>query len=183
MTRSLSTAARVGTQSQQDGEVYLWFATISADDLPTDIRVVSEGPGSISYKNGAIVNYQFQSLVYLGCPFKIEWISDDEQPSHGQVTVPDPDHRIGIEVLTLTASPRIRFDLVKLSDYGTSFGSSNERLPLGSPLIEVEADFFYLRNVSGDSMQVQADLTTYDVTTEPWPKTRATVSRLPWLAK
>lgn len=181
--RDLSNTGRIASQAQFSGEVFLWFATISHTDLADDIRVVSEGLGSVSYKNGAIVNYQFDSLLYLGCPFKLEWISDDGSPPRGKVTVPDPDRSIGAEVLLLTDSPQIKFDLVRLSEYGSSFGTDNMRLPTGTPFVEVTADFFYLRNVSGDSMQVSADLTTYDVSVEPWPKTRATIDRLPWLAK
>lgn len=181
--RDLTDVARISTQAQFDGTVYLWFATLSHADLPDDIRVVSEGLGTISYKNGGVVNYQLHSQLYFGCPFRLDWISDDGSPPRGKVTVPDPDRSIGAEVLLLTDSPRIKFELVKLTDYGTSFGANNMRLPLGTPFVEVTADFFYLRNVSGDSMQVSADLTTYDVAVEPWPKTRATIDRLPWLAK
>lgn len=181
--RDLTTTSRVQSQAQFADEVFLWFATISHADLADDIRVVSEGLGSISYKNGAIVNYQFNGLLYLGCPFRLDWISDDGSPPRGKVTVPDPDRTIGAEVLLLTDSPQIKFELAKLSDYGNSFGTNNMRLPISTVTVEVTADFFFLRNVSGDSMQVSADLTTYDVSVEPWPKTRATVDRLPWLVR
>lgn len=183
MSRPLSTVARVQAEAQFSSEVWLWFVTITHDDLPTPIRVVCEGLGSISYKNGGIVNYQLNGNLFLGCPFKLEWVSDDGNPPKAQVTVPDVDRRIGAEVLLLVDSPQIRFELCKFSNWLLTFGSTNERLHSGTITPEVVADFFFLRNVSGDAMQVTADLTTYDITVEPWPKQRVTADRLPWIAR
>jgi len=183
MSRDLSTIARTQVEAQFSSEVWLWFATITHDDLPDPIRVVCEGLGSISYKNGGIVNYQLNGDLYLACPFKLEWISDDGTAPKAKVTVPDVDRSIGVEVLLLTDSPQIGFQLCKLSDWLTTFGSNNERLHSGTITPEVSADFFFLRNVSGDAMQVTADLTTYDISVEPWPKYRATQDRLPWIAR
>lgn len=184
MTRDLSTIARTQVEAQFSSEVWLWFVTISSDDWPDPIRVVCEGLGQISYRNGGVVNYQMGGQVFLGCPFKLEWVSDDGNTPKAKVTVPDVDRSIGIEVLLLEDSPRIKFELAKLSDYSlVSWGANNDRLPLTTIVPEISADFFYLRNVSGDAMQVTADLTTYDITTEPWPKYRATQDRLPWIGR
>lgn len=184
MARDISIAGRIQLETQFSDEVWLWFSTVTHSSLPIPIRVVTEGMGSVSYKNGAIVNYQWGGDVYLGCPFKLEWISDDGQPPRGQLTIPDPDRRIGAQVLTLIDSPQISFSLIKLSDFNLlSYGGNNDRIPLGTPTVEASASHFFLRNVSGDAMQVTADLTTYDMAVEPWPKTRATIDRLPWIGR
>lgn len=183
MTRDISTISRNQLQGQYQDEVFLWFCTITHAQLDEPIRVVCEGLGSVSYRNGKIVNYSMGGNLYLGCPFKLEWITDTGDPPKGRVTVPDVERKIGAEVLLLVDSPQIRFDLAKLSDYGETFDSNNARIPIDTVDIEVTADFFFLQNVTGDAMQVAADLTTYDVATEPWPKMRATQDRLSWIGK
>jgi hypothetical protein len=170
-------------EATDSSEVFIWLATITHDDLADPIRVASEVPGVVAYKNGAIVNYKYGSDVYLGCPFRLEFVTDNEQAPRGRVIVPDPTREIGIEILLLSSSPRISFRLVKLSDYTTTFGPDNERIPTGTPTSEVYVTGLFLRNVTGDALQVQADLTTWDISTEPWPKYRVTADRLPWVQR
>lgn len=181
--RALSAAFRSAIEASASGEVVLIFATITHDDLPAPIRVVSEDFGGVSFHNGEPLNYKYESNLYLGCPFLIELLTDDDQPPRGRVTVPDVDRSIGIAVMALIDSPRIKIEILKLSDFTDAIDVDNARNPVGTPVPEYVADLLYLKNVSGDAVAVQAELQSFDMVGEPWPLTRSTSDRLPALFK
>lgn len=181
MTDRLSTAFRNETEAQDSAEAALVFATITHPELLTPIRVVSEGDKGYSIANGAIVNYRYGGELFLGCPFAIELVTDSDRPPQARVTVPDVEQRIGIEVLPLIDSPRIRLEILALSDFSDTLDADNARNPVGTPTVEYAADHLYLANVTGDQLAVQAELVGLDYSAEPWPKIRTTQDRLPGL--
>lgn len=179
--RTLSTPFRNEIEAQDSAEVALIFATITHPDLFDAVRVVSEGDGGYSVKNGQIVNYRYNGELYLGCPFRIELVTDNDRPPRGKVTLPDIDGRIGIEVLPLVDSPKIKLDVLVASDFSAGVDGDNARTPTGTPVVEYSADHLFLSNVSGDAMMIEGTLTGVDYTAEPWPKIRTTQDRLPGL--
>lgn len=179
--REISTAFRNAIEASASGEVVLVFATITHADLPQPIRVVSEDFGGVSFNKGEPLNYKYEGNLFLGCPFLIELLTDDDQPPRGRVTVPDVDRTIGIEVMALIDSPRIKIEILKLSDFTDAIDIDNARNPVGTPVPEYVADLLYLKNVSGDAVAVQAELQSFDLVGEPWPLTRSTSDRLPAL--
>lgn len=188
--RALTDSFRNALEASASGEVVLIFLTIAHADLPgTPIRVVSEDQGGVSYKNGLLVNYKYQNLnldevsshLYLGCPFLMELLSDDDRPPRGTLTVPDVDRSIGINVLALTSAPEITVTLLKLSDFSDAVDGDNARNPTGTPDVEYFAEALFLRNFSGDASMVSADIQSTDIAGEFWPKTRATSDLLPAL--
>lgn len=181
--RTITSYSRNEFQAPESGEIFLWFATITHTGLPTPIRVVTEGNGAVSYRNGEIVNYRLAGALFLGCPFALDWISDNDQMPRGQVIMPDPQRRIGLEILKLTESPRFKMELYREVDWAYSYDGTNARVPTGTPTREALADFLYLRNITGDALSVQADLTVVDFNQEPWPYIRATADRLNWITK
>lgn len=180
--RAITDSFRNALEASASGEVVLIFLTIAHDDLPdTPIRVVSEDQRGVSYLNGLIVNYKYGSQLYLGCPFLMELLTDDDRPPRGTLTVPDVDRSIGINVLALTSAPEITVTLLKLSDFSDAVDGDNARNPTGTPAVEYYAESLFLRNFSGDASMVSADIQSTDLAGEPWPKTRATSDMLPAL--
>jgi hypothetical protein len=181
VTDRLSTDFRNETEAQESAEVALIFATITHPELLKPIFVVSEGDKGYSTRNGLIVNYRYNGNLYLGCPFAIQLVADNDQPPTGQVTLPDVGQQIGIEILPLIDSPKIKIEVLGLSDFSDTLDADNARNPVGTPTVEYSADYLYLNNVSGDQTMVQGTLTGLNYTAEPWPKTRTTQDRLPGL--
>lgn len=180
-TRKISAVLRHELEASASGEVVLAFATITHDDLTDTIRVVAEDDGCVSYNQGKIINYRWNGNLFLGLPFFLELLTDDERPPRGKVTLPDVEHRVGVEVLALLDSPTIRFDILKLSDFSAAIDADNARNPLDVPAVEYTADQLRLANVQGDAMAISGELTGVNIADDPWPFIRATKGRLPGL--
>lgn len=180
--RALSTGYRNEIEASSSGEVTLVFITVTHADLDTPVRLVSEDENGVSYNDGLIINYNKGGNLFLGCPFALELLTDDERPPRGRITMADPERRIGIGILPLVDSPRLKIEVVALSDYveGT-YDGNNARSPSGTPTVQYTADHLFLRNVSGDAMTVEAEIASYDMVGEPWTYIRATQDRLPGL--
>lgn len=179
--RAISPSLSASVESSATGEVLLCFATITHDDLEQPIYVVAEDDGAVSYQNGAIVNYRWGGNLYLGMPFFWTIISDTEQVPRANLMVMDVENRIGPAIITLLNSPRIRLDLLKLSDFTDSVDEDNARTEIDSAVPEFTADYLYLTDVSGDVASVSSNVTTYDLSSDPWPYPRCTRDRMPGL--
>lgn len=180
--RAISTGLRAAIDATSSSEVVLVFLTITHDDLATPIRLVSEDENGVSYNSGAIINYNLGGYLHYGCPFSLALLTDDERLPRGQLTFVDPEREFGLAILSIVDSPRLKFELYKLSDWTVgSYDSNNARSPSGTPLPEYKADYLFLKNVSSDGILIQAEVASYDLVGEPWPKIRSTHERLPGL--
>jgi len=164
--RTISADFRDDVESTNGGDVAVWFFTITHPDLETPL-----------YFNSDIVDYVYGGNTFKGTGCGMPLLTDDENPPQAKFTVPNVDRIIGETVLAISDAPRFSIQVMARSD----FDDSNPRQPVGTPTIEYEADYLYLRNVSCDAWQLTADIVSYDVTTEPWPKIRATPDYLPAL--
>lgn len=179
--RSISTSFRNSLEDRHNPELILVFATISHPNLYEPIRVVCEDVEGVSYNANGIINYKWNGDLYYGCPFSFSLLTDDEQPPRSKLTIHNVDRKIGQAILAIDSSPRFRFSILKSSDFGSSYDSDNARTPTGTPEIEYDADYLYLRDVSGDQSVITADIVTFDIENEPCPALRATQDVTPCL--
>ncbi|HEX5232245.1 MAG TPA: DUF1833 family protein [Bradyrhizobium sp.] len=166
MPRTLNANFRDTLEAAFSSEVLVWFATITHNDLDTPVTV-----------NSDVVDYVYNGVTYIGCAFAFTFLADDDQLPKGQVTIENVDQAIGNMLIALPDSPVLHLQLMVRSDFDTSV----PRQPIGTPTVEIDAPLLKLRNVQGDVLQITADVYGYDLTTEPWPSTRSTRSRLPGL--
>jgi uncharacterized protein DUF1833 len=157
--RILSSTFIDDIQSTNATDIIVILATITHPTL--------DGPITV---NSDVANYSYNGYTYYGTGIGISLISDDESPPQAKVTVPNVDRRIGEALLSISDAPQIRLELVKRSD----FDSSNPRVALDGLTVEYTAPLMFLRNVQWNAQQLTADLLSYDLTSEPWPKIRTT---------
>lgn len=166
MTRTISTTFRDSAEAEQTSETFVVMATVTHPNLLVPIRV-----------NSDIVDYIYNGDIYFGVAFAISLLSDDEQPPKAQVMIPNVDQTVGEAILTISTSPRIKIELFARSD----FNSDTPRRAIGIPTVEYSAPELFLRNVTCDAVALTADIFSYDVSTEPWPRIRSTPDLLPGL--
>lgn len=166
MTRTLSTAFRTTLEASHASDLAIIFATVTHDSLEVPIRV-----------NSDIMDYVLNGETYLGAAFTISLLTDDDSPPIGRVAIHNVDRAIGEAVQLLSTSPKIALAIYARSD----FDESDPRVAVGTPAVQYSVPGMFLKNISCDVMSFTGDLTTFDITSEPWPAIRSTVDRLPAL--
>jgi hypothetical protein len=167
MPRTVSTTFRHSTQASFADDVDLIFATISHSELATPIRVVND-----------TVDYSYNSFSWIGFPFDITILGDDESPPQAKIELQNVDQVIGQAVRDLSGAPRLKLELLSSADFNLDV---RPRVPIGSPFVQYIADRLYLSNVSVDVLTISAQIVGWDYLQRTWPGIRATQSRLPGL--
>ena len=185
--RSIPEHGRNQLESPHRDDVPLFFfriVTRSSESPQEWFHFVSEGTqAGVSYDNGAAVNYRWRNLLWFGLPMRLTWLSDDERPARGHVSVPNIDRRIGMFAHRLQRGAAIWIAMCWLSDFTTALDSENARNAVSSdPAPDLETlDAMFLRNVTIDSVSVEADFGTRDLSVEIFPRNRAVQPRYPSL--
>lgn len=174
MARNISTKLRQAFDRPETEEIPLMFLTITHPNLGEPICVVND-PTTF---DGELVEYQWNGLIYRGYPFELAWITDSEEAPQSKLEFGNADARIGEIIQKISSPPRLRIDVIIASDFDLDI---NPRVPLGPIIPEVSAYALYLANVSADSMNVSADIISWDYTQEMWPGLRATQEIAPGL--
>lgn len=181
MPRTIPAWHRIALDASSSGDVALIFVEISHQSLLAPIRAVSEGPGGVSTVGGTTIGYRLDGQPYIGLPFRIDLLTDDESPPRATIVVPNIDRRIGAAALLALDAPRLDMRMALLSDWSLTVDAETMRAPIGTPTILYQALHLSLRNVRGSAAQVEADVVGYDLTSEPWPAIRTTPDRCPAL--
>lgn len=181
--RTITTGFRNSVENQANTELMLIFALVQGAGEP--IRIVTEDQNGCSVANGKIVNYNWNGALWLGCPFILTFLSDDDKPPTAKFSIQNVDRRIGQWIKALPIqSPQISFFLLKYSEWVAGVYDSNNALsPSGTPTVEETAAYLFLRNVSVGDDLVTADVGTFDIANEPCPYIRTTQDRCPGLAR
>lgn len=163
MARTISQSLLRSVQMQESGAAIIPFLTITHDDLAETIRVAGDG-----------VDYLWQTYTWIGFPFDIGLLTDNESPPRAQLTIQNVDRRIGDALRTLPSPARLRLDLVEASEFDQA---AVPRVPLGTPVISYTANHLFVVNVSVSAAEVTADLVSWDYTQDTFPARRATQDR------
>lgn len=187
MTRNVTTSFRRSAEASFADEVDLVFLTISHASLADDIRVVWDTQ-----------DYTVDDNIYVGFPFDITILSDDENPPTAQLAIQNVDPRIGDSIRALTSPPRIRIDLMYtglsggtgaiildessaniLDETSTAIRDNTATFSFGNSIYT--ADRLFLINITVDIMQITGTLVGWDYLQRVWPGPRAMQSVFPGL--
>jgi hypothetical protein len=136
-------------------EDFVVLATISHPNLGEPIRVCSDTVDLVSNGN-----------TFIGFPFEFTLPSDNDGPPKGKLRIQNVDRRIGEVVLTLDTAVDLQLDVVLRSEPDT---------------LQVSYKTLKMRNITGDALAIEGEISVRDYTALPWPKTRSTKGLLPGL--
>ena len=171
MARTLATAFRSDFESPNAINPVLVFLILSHPLWATPIRVVND-----------VVNYTWNSQIHFGFPFAMEYLADDEKPPRGQLTIQNVDRILGESILNLVYGPYLEVDVLSAADWNTVIdGTSNSRLPVGTPTLELSAKNLQLWDITVTPQTITAAFGPADITQELWPKVRCTKDNTPGL--
>lgn len=165
MSRVIAATVRQEIESPNTGVMPLFFMTFDHPDLDDPVRIVND-----------VIDYTYQGVSWVGFPFEATLLSDGENPPRATVSVQNVDRRIG-EILLAVPSPlEVTLEILTSLDFTNG-------VEIGSPTAMITASNLLLKNIRGDAMTIQGDLSVWDPTSEPYPAIRATKDRFPGLYK
>ncbi len=172
---SVSTDYRNSVEDANADEVDLIFVTLAHDDLDATIRVVNDA----ATPNGRPIEYDRDGVRWIGLPFRMTLLSDDNRPPRGQVEIANADKEIGLAIDALGTSPTVTIEVMKGSDF-QRVGATHvwELAGTAGATPELTASNLRMENIQVDAMIVTADLVSYDHTRETWGL-RVTKGRFP----
>lgn len=172
MPRALSAGFAEDLAAETSGDIHLFFLTISHPALGDPIRVVSD-----------VVDYIRDGQRWTGCPFSLDLPTDDERAPRAKIGLQNVDRRIGAALLdpALGTSPELMIELLSSADFAEPalIDGIMTRAEAVTPSVEYAAPALRLRNTSGDVGSISADIGSYDLTGQPWPRIRTTADRCP----
>lgn len=169
MTRPLPLSLRRNIEANFSDEVNLIFLTIDHSTLAEPIRVVLDTK-----------NYIYNGDLYIGFPFDITILSDDENPPTARLAIQNVDSEIGAAIRRLTSPPRLRIDLLHSDDFNITV---SPRIAVASPAPDVITlgNHLFLVNVSVNAAEVTGDIKGWDYLQRVWPGRRAMQDTFPGL--
>lgn len=167
MPRQISASFRRSVESRAAGDVDLAFLTISHPRLIEPIRLVSDTK-----------DFTRDGARFIGFPFDVQLLSDDDHPPKAQISFQNVDQSIGETVRGLRSPPRLKIELLSSADFDLGV---TPRVPLGTPTVEYTADKLFLTNVAVDALNVTAEIVGWNYLQRVWPGVRATQDLLPGL--
>lgn len=166
MTRDIQQSFRISSESSFSDEVDLIFLRISHASIST-IRVVNDTN-----------DYILGGNTYIGFPFDIEILSDDEGPPTARLSIQNVDPRIGDSIRSLMTPPTLAIRLISSTDFDLTVDPHTE---IGTATLVYVADSLFLINVSVDIMTITAQIVGWDYQQRVWPHERATQDNFPGL--
>lgn len=166
MTRNVTPTYRLSSESSFADEVNLIFLTIT-HSLITPIYVVND-----------TTDFSLGVNTYIGFPFDIEILSDDESPPTARLTIQNVDPRIGDSIRSLMTPPTLTISLYSSDDWNLNL---TPRIPIGTPTVIYSAGPLFLINVSVDVLAITGQIVGWDYQQRVWPAERATQANFPGL--
>lgn len=180
MERTITQAYRDSVESRFSADVDLVFITISHKDLIEPIRLVND---TVDYywTDGVALPMDYHTLNrWIGFPFEIKLLTDDDNTPEATLQVQNVDRRIGETIRGLRSPPTLKVELLASFDFDLTT-EVDERFPLAIPTVEYRADALQLTDVQGDSTKVSGKIIGWNNTQRVWPGYRATADRTPGL--
>lgn len=144
MSRTFSATTKQAMLASETGEGYLTLISISHPELDGVLRVVCNTEDIVS-----------RGDTFVAYPFEMTLPSDEEEaPPAARVTIDNIDLQVANTLRSINSPATFLMEIVRIEDLDT---------------VEETFSNFQLRNIDGDLMQINGDLTIEDMTSEPFP--------------
>lgn len=176
---SISTEYRNAVEHPDSEEYDLIFITITHADLSSPIRIVNDA----SMPGGRMIEYHRDETVFIGCGFRLTYLTDDESAPRGRIEIPNidtPDRDLSAAIDAISTSPSLMVEVLRGSLFSRGSPPNDYIWSASGATPELVASSLILQNVQVDAMMISADIVSYDYGREPWG-IRATKGRFPGL--
>ena len=167
VARQITPEIRTDLMAEASPHALLAFLTIEHRNLVDPIRVVSDP-----------VDFMVGGQLFIGCPFEVRLLTDEDQAPTTQLRVQNVDRRIGQALDSVSDRATVRLEVRSTADFNLS---AVPRVEIGASTPIYGFRHFDLIDVTGTAIDLTGTLMLRDYAQEPWPGKRATQSRAPGL--
>ena len=166
--RDISQVVNRELDKEDSEEILLVFLTIFHQNLYEPIRVVSDPE-----------NFILDGNEYQGFEFSISLLSDGDNPPRANLSMQNIDKKIPTSILASTEPIILNIEVIPISEFDEG---EFPRIALNDPVKrEYRAKYLRLTDVTGNGIQINGTMRSWDYTQESWPALRATEDRFPAL--
>lgn len=165
--RAIPAAARAVLERDSSPDALLAFLTVSHENLPDPIRVVSD-----------LFDYVVAGATYIGMPFDYAILTDDEAAPQTEIRMQNVDRRIGNALRGLTGRASLQLTIRTSADFNLSV---DPRVEIGGGSVIYEFRQFELVDVTVNALEISGRVILRDYAQEPYPGNRATQANTPAL--
>jgi len=167
VVRQITPEIRGDLRSQYSPHSLIAFVTITHENLPSAVRLVSDP-----------LDFVVGGELYIGCPFDYRTLTDGDQSPTTTIRVQNVDRRIGEAVRVVPLRAVVALEARSTADFDLSVVP---RAELSSSSVIYGFSYFELTDVTSNALEIKGTLSLRDFSQEPWPGKRATMARCPAL--
>ncbi len=167
MSRDFGDEVTADLQSQASPHALLAFLTVRHRNLVTPIRIVSDP-----------TDFIVDGETYIGCPFEVQPLTDEDSHPVSQIRLQNVDRRIGEAIRQVSDRAVVELAVRTTADFDLSVVPREE---IGSSSKIYGFRHLDLIEVTVTPIDVSGTMILRDFTQEPYPGKRATQSRCPAL--
>lgn len=151
---SISTELKELLYAEEMDEALIVLVTLEHEELPTPLRVTSDGQDTVS-----------RGETYVYCPFNMKLAIDDpQQPPKASIEISNVDREIVQALRSIRSAVQVTIEIVRSGDLDT---------------VEVSFPNFLLTSATYDALTVSGELNMEDFSQEPYPAGKYTPSKFP----
>lgn len=152
---------------QESPHALLAFLVVKHELLVEPIRIVSDP-----------TDFTIGGHLYVGLPFEISLLTDEDNQPTTSIRVQNIDRRIGSAIKSVSGRAEVELAVRSTADFDLS---QVPRVAVGMLPPVYGFSHFTLSDVEANELMVRGTLVCRDFSTLPWPARSATQSRCPGL--
>lgn len=176
---SISSDYRNSAEAPYSPEYDLIFVTLEHADLASPVMIVNDA----SLPGGRPIEYHRDADVFVGCGFRLTYLTDDDGFPKGRIEIPNIDtaeRDLATAIDSITTSPTVTIEVVAGSLFERQSPPDDHVWAASGVTPEITASGLRLENIQVDAMIISADIVSFNYGSEPWG-IRATKGRFPGL--
>lgn len=169
MPHSIPAATQAAFEEVNSDDAAYIFMTIEQAGHPT-LRLVND-----------VVDYiRADGQRYLGCRFKLQWLTDSEDRARAQASVPNAVSDISEWVLSIENALSVTLEVLASGNFNSALDTVLDARTLnGAEVVLRTASFLNMRNIRANAIAVEGELSSIDLSAEPAFWVKNTKDRFP----
>jgi hypothetical protein len=156
--------------ASHSGDVVLMLITITHPSLTQSARYATEYELGVSFANGNPINYKYDGNLFLGVPFSLALLKDDDSATETKLTIRNVRADISNWLRSLNEPLEFRLQVFLSSQFDDIIDFDNARTILEGKTPVNDAQDLIMVDIEATLSSISARIMRRDVADDPWPR-------------